>query len=352
VRVSVVLVSGAAGVVGRRLLVVLAESPDVDLVVALDRRAIPLDHPKVATHTVHLAKGEGLPALDAADVLVHLAFGSDDMGGRTARHANVAATRRLLQLATDAGVRHVVLLSSAMVYGAWPNNPVPITEDAPLRPNPEFTDAVQRAQVEQLLDDWRSAGADRTVCVLRPCTYLSEDDAPALAHAVAAGAGVLAPVSDPAMQFLHLDDVVAAVDLARTARLDAVFNVAPDGWVDGSTVRALAGRPARLRLPSPVLRAVTALRWRFQRGPIPPGLLPYLSHPWLVANDRLKAAGWKPTVTNEQAYVAGTETKWWQILSPQRRQELALGVSGALLIGLVATTVVVVRRLVRRRRTA
>ena len=47
-----------------------------------------------------------------------------------------------------------------------------------------------------------------------------------------------------------------------------------------------------------------------------------------MANDRLKAEGWQPTVTNEQAYVAGTETRWWQLLTPKRRQELALGGAG------------------------
>ena len=70
---------------------------------------------------------------------------------------------------------------------------------------------------------------------------------------------------------------------------------------------------------------VNSLRWRFQRGPIPPGLRSYTRSPWLVANDRLKAHGWRPTVTNEQAYVEGTEAKWWTMVSPKRRQEMTLG---------------------------
>jgi predicted metalloprotease with PDZ domain len=50
-----------------------------------------------------------------------------------------------------------------------------------------------------------------------------------------------------------------------------------------------------------------------------------------VANDRLKAEGWRPTVTNEQAYVEGTEGKWWTMVTPKRRQELSLGGLGVLL---------------------
>jgi hypothetical protein len=55
-----------------------------------------------------------------------------------------------------------------------------------------------------------------------------------------------------------------------------------------------------------------------------------------VANDRLKAEGWAPTVTNEQAYVEGTEAKWWTMISPKRRQEVTLGGLGALLAGIGA----------------
>ena len=49
------------------------------------------------------------------------------------------------------------------------------------------------------------------------------------------------------------------------------------------------------------------------------------AHPWIVANDKLRAEGWAPTVTNEQAYVEGTEAKWWTMVTPKRRQEIALG---------------------------
>ena len=70
---------------------------------------------------------------------------------------------------------------------------------------------------------------------------------------------------------------------------------------------------------------VGLLRWRFQRGPIPPGLGPYTKEPWVVSNGRLRRHGWTPTVTNEQAYVEATEAPWWTTISPKRRQEITLG---------------------------
>jgi nucleoside-diphosphate-sugar epimerase len=150
---------------------------------------------------------------------------------------------------------------------------------------------------------------------------------------------------------LHIDDLASAVLLAAEQRLDGVYNVAPDGWVAGERVRALAGAVPRLKLPERISELIGNLRWRFERGPIPPGLRGYTRWPWLVANDRLKAEGWAPAVTNEQAYVEGTESKWWTMISPKRRQEIALGALGA---GLLTIAVVIWRavRRARRRRAA
>jgi hypothetical protein len=75
----------------------------------------------------------------------------------------------------------------------------------------------------------------------------------------------------------------------------------------------------------------------------------YTRSPWLVANDRLRAEGWAPTVTNEQAYVEGTEERWWTMITPKRRQEMALGAMVALGSAAVLGAVWLTRRARRRR---
>jgi hypothetical protein len=121
--------------------------------------------------------------------------------------------------------------------------------------------------------------------------------------------------------------------------------------VAGERVRALSGERPRLPLPERLAELLAGLRWRFQRGPIPPGLRPYTLEPWVVSNGRLRAAGWQPTVTNEQTYVEGTEAPWWTTVTPKRRQELALGagVVGSAIVALLALATVRAR-LSRRRR--
>ncbi len=345
------VVIGAAGLLGRRVVARLATGPVP--VVAADLVPPRATGPAVTARTVDVA-GDPQEALDAlvagAGCVVHLAFSdATEVDEVAAARVNLDGTRRVLAAAGRAGVPHLVVLSSATVYGAWPTNPVPLTEDAPLHPNPEFTYAVHKAQVEGMVAAWARGAPGRTAAVLRPTVALAEDGSSWLARALAEAARLPVGGDDPPAQFVHLDDLAAAVELAVTARLDGPFNVAPDGWIPGDAVRPLAGLPPRPRLPMRVAAPLAEWSWALRRGPIPPGLLAYTQYPWVVANDRLRAAGWVPANTNEEAFVAGTEGSWWTSISPKRKQELALAVSGLSAAAAVAGAAIGVRALRRRR---
>lgn len=288
---------------------------------------------------------------DTADVVVDLGTSDYDRRAEQRESASGFVTSSLAA-ADHFGADQIVFVSSALVYGAAPNNPRPLTEDAVLRPDVEFVFARQLASAEELVDQWRRARTGRSTCILRPALALAAGENSRLAGALVSGLGRRVAEADPPSQFLHLDDLARAIVLAVRSRLDGVFNVAPDGWVPGERVRALSGERPRLPLPDRVSEVTALLRWRFQRGPLPPGLRSYTREPWIVSNGRLRAEGWEPTITNEQAYVEATEAPWWTMVSPKRRQELTLGLSvlGAVLVGITASTVG--KRLLRRRRGA
>ncbi len=283
----------------------------------------------VLNETVHPASGSGsasghLPGV--ADVIIDL--GTSDYDRRAERRESASEFITSSLAAADRfSAEQIVFVSSALVYGAAPNNPKPLTEDAVLRPDVEFVFARQLASAEELVDEWRRARPGRAASVLRPAISLAEGDSSRLASALVSGLGRRVAQADPPSQFLHLDDLASAIVLAVRRRLDGVFNVAPDGWVPGERVRALSGERPRFPLPERVSEVVASLRWRLQRGPLPPGLASYTRDPWIVSNGRLRAFGWEPTITNEQAYVEATEAPWWTMVSPKRRQELTLGAS-------------------------
>ena len=348
---SNIVLTGAAGALGRRVAARLETAPDVARVVAIDLVEPDVIPTRMSFRAADLATGELKPLLEDADTVIHLAFGAgpelDDDG--TAR-ANIEGTRRLLDAAGAVGVRHVVLLSSATVYGAWPANPVPLTEEAAIRPNPGAGYPVQKAEIERLGAEWAADHPGTTVTVLRPAVAVAEGERSWLARSLGLAAGLRAGDDDPPLQLLHLDDLADAIEVARRERLDGPFNVAPDGWLSGEQARALAGAPPFVRVPEKVATGAAGLLWRWKVGRMPPGLVPYTMHPWVVANDRLKAAGWSPAHSNEETYVDATEGTPWSRLSPKRRQELALGGATVATAGTVFAAVALVRGLRRRRR--
>jgi len=324
-----VVVRGADGVLGRAVVRLLADRPEIVL--------CPESYDQGPSGERDISDHEE-PVRRQIDVVIELGSGDHDSRARRRESVTLPASE-LVAAAERTGARHLVFLSSAMVYGASPSNPIPLTEEAVLRPDPEFVFARQMASAEQLVEQWRLEDPTRSATVLRPVVIMSAQDSSGLAQALASGSASRFGEEDPGSQFVHLEDVASAVVHATVHRLNGVFNVAPDGWIPSARVRALTGERMSLPLPSQVAEVVGALRWRFQRGPIPPGLRSYIVYPWIVANDRLRSTGWTPTVTNEQAYVEGTEARWWTMVSPQRRQELALAGLGLIVLNLLVTAV-------------
>jgi nucleoside-diphosphate-sugar epimerase len=317
-----VVISGATGRTGRRLVALLRGDAGVDRVTTVDASA-PVAELKAA--------------LTEADVLVHLG------------HATAIAGA--LEAASSSPVSTVVYRSSASVYGAWSDNRLPLTEDVALRPNPGFNFAIEHAEAERLVADWAEDHPSVRVAVLRPAPVVAPGGESWESNTLGRPSSLRRSESLPPVQFLHVDDAASA--FAHALRSDEVvgtYNVAPDGFVTGETARALATN-GRLTLPLPDRIAASAERWawRFGWGGAPAPAVPYLVHPWVAANDRLKATGWRPVHTNEEALVAARKGSWWRELSPNRRQELALSVSGALGLAVAGGIVVAVRRGRRRR---
>ena len=338
-----VVVTGSTGAVGRRACARLAgEGHEV---IGLDRRSSVPPAPGVEIRTVDLAVADLRALLEGVDTVVHLASGvrardTDADPG----HGTLVVMERLLSAAGDAGVAHLVVRSSAMVYGAWPDNPVPLTEDAPVRPCPGFLFAVHRADLERLAEGWAAGSSVRVVTMLRPAVTVAEERPGGLALILAAASAVRSDEGDPIGQFLHSDDLADAVVCAVRERVDGPLNVAPDGWISAVVMAELGGPTPRLRLPANVVATLARIRWGLGFTAAPPGVLPYTVHPWVVSNDRLRALGWEPAHTNEEAYVAGHEPRTFDSLDAGSRQRISLGVAGGLVLTTLAGLVWLFRR--------
>jgi UDP-glucose 4-epimerase len=320
---------------------VLAAHPDVERVLGLDVRE-PERRPRAVEFArVDIAGTELKPLLEGIDVVVHLAGVVDPVPdvGLMAR-VNVEGTRHVLDAAASVGARRIVRISSATVYGAWANNPVPLREDAALRPNPDFSPAVQGAEVERLLAEWRGEHPEVTITTLRSAPVVGPGAERLPARIILGRPPLRVRGSAMPVQVVHVDDLVSALALAATQDLPGVFNVAADGWLDADAVRDLLPGSRAPALPAQAMERMLARTWELGVGDVPPGVVPYLTHPWVIANDKLKAAGWAPVHDNTDAIREAVAA-----LPPRdRRPAVVAGAGGALVL---AGAVFVVRR--RRR---
>jgi nucleoside-diphosphate-sugar epimerase len=334
--------TGVSSRLGQRVLARLQQDPGVEEVIGLDHRPPVTGSPKLRFHLADLAVDDLKPIFEDGDVLIHADWPiGTPRRAEAAEQQAVERTRRVLEAAGGAGVEQIVHVSSATVYGAYANNRVPLTEDGALRPNPGAGFAAAHAEVERLLADWRAQHPSARVVVLRAAVTLSPGGPPDWITLA------LAPGARP-VQYLAVDDLASAIVTALHAGGDGIYNVAPDGFVKEDMAADLVGG-RRLPLPDAVVARLARLLYAIGLSTAVPVYAPYREHPWIIANDRLKALGWKAESTNEEAVVASGVGSWWGRQSAKRRQAVVLGSSAAVVVGAAVGVVALVRRRRRRR---
>ncbi|MEW6058777.1 MAG: SDR family oxidoreductase [Actinomycetota bacterium] len=308
------VITGGSGYIGSRLVDRLSEREDTERIVICDVRPPASFRPKAEYQELDVrdaARAREILERERPDALVHLAFILNPMRDeRTMYDIDVNGTHNVLEAASATGVEHVLVTSSTTAYGAFPDNPVPLTEDDPVRGVADFEYARDKTESDRLCQLWALRHPDRTMTILRPCivfgpnvdNYISRSwtDAPFLPDV----GGMDTPV-----QFVHEDDVVEALVGLLAGRHGGAFNVTGDGTVTWRETAEIAGVKVR-RLPLPVARRIGAFMWRVGQSEAPPGNLHFLLHPWVASNEKLKQTlGWNPRYTSREAFVETMRAK-------------------------------------------
>ncbi|MFD3540018.1 SDR family oxidoreductase [Streptomyces sp. NPDC058662] len=345
----VIAVTGAASGVGAALVGRLAASDEVKQVVAIDERRG--ECAAAQWHVLDVRDPAIAEKLRGADVVVHLALDLDletDPAARTAY--NVRGTQTVLTAAAAAGVHRVVLCTSAMVYGALPDNDIPLSEDSELRATAEATGVGDLLEIERLGRRAPRAHPGLNVTVVRPAVLVGGTDT-ALTRYFESPRLLVVAGSRPMWQFCHVDDLVTALEYAALEKVEGELAVGCEGWLEQEEVEELSGI-RRMELPSAVALGAAARLHRIGLTPSPAGDLAYTMHPWVVSVSGLHAAGWRPRWTNEEVLaellqeVAGRHTVAGRRLG-RKDAATAAGAAGATVALLGAAAAV---RRARRRR--
>jgi len=220
---------------------------------------------------------------EQADAIFHGAFRWRVRRSEEVFESNVMGTMELMGAAALAGVKKVVIPSSAFVYGAHPNNPYFLTEDNDFLGSAHDAYVRELRDIETFLDGFRRQRPEMTITVLRFVNILGQNYPSPLARYLALPVIPTLMGYDPLMQVIHFDDALRAVQQALIETHPGVYNVAASPPLPLMKIIRITGAHS-----IPVLHPIAytghslkgmAFKKSRERLPI---YWDYLRYPWIV----------------------------------------------------------------------
>jgi UDP-glucose 4-epimerase len=308
-----VAITGVSGYLGGLLLRQLAAEPTIDAILGLDLVPPAQLSPKLTFQIADVRTAPFDELLRGVDVLFHLAFivqPPPRLKPAEVDEINIGGSRRVFEGAAAAGVRKIIHASSVAAYGAHADNPTPLTEDSPLRPNENWYYSRTKGAVERFLDEFQPQHPDVVIVRFRPSIFLG----PTVNNSIGQLFETRVLVTfDPKlkMDLCWDEDIADAFCLALRYDRSDVFNLtggAPISMIEaGAIVGKRVWRVSR-KWVLPLVRAAVALRLQ------PRGSLEWLetgtADAVLVSAQRARERlGWQPRFDSAGALRKFVESK-------------------------------------------
>ncbi|HEV7173394.1 NAD-dependent epimerase/dehydratase family protein [Pedococcus sp.] len=267
------------------------------------------------------------------------------LGARPRRERNLRRAQTVVTAAAAAGVRHLVVVTGAQVYGAEPHNPVPLPEDAPLRAPSGDGQVGDLMDVEQLVAVAQEVHPGLRLTVVRPAALVGDGiDTVTTRHFEAPR---LLTVRDgrSAWQFCHLEDLASAVAVVLARGLGPVVTVGSEGFLGQEDLERLTGM-RRVELSMGAALGTADRLHRVGMLPAPASDLAFVAFPWVVSSRTLRDQGWVPTYDNETCLgVLLDAIRGSHAVAARRldRKDAALGAASAA-VALVGTAAIMRQR--------
>jgi UDP-glucose 4-epimerase len=299
------VITGGSGYIGSRLVELLSARDDTERILITDIRppAVPWPKTSYVEMDVRNRSMHALLAAEEPDALVHLAFILNPIHDEATMYdIDVNGTQNVLDAASGAGIEHLLVASSTTAYGAFPDNPVPLTEEHPVRGMPNYEYARDKTEIDRMCQLWAAKHPKRLMTIFRPCIVFGPNvDNYIVRFWVNAPFIPLIDGVDMDFQYVHEDDVVEAVSRMLLERKAGIFNLTGDGAVKLSEGAALLGLNTR-KVPYRHYRWLASAMWRLHvpRAEAPPGQLDFSRYPWVASNEKAKAElDWQPRSSRE-----------------------------------------------------
>ena len=295
-----VLVTGISGNLGRTVAKLLHTQARV---VGIDRRPF-VGRPKDVEHVqvdLRKRKAEDVFKTTQVSAIIHLGIMHDPRMSAEDHHSfNVLGTTRVLECAARFGVKKVVLLSSASVYGPSPDNSSFLTEDAPLMAASRFLSVHDLIEVDMLGTGFFWRHPEIETVVLRPVHIVGPTIKNAPSNFLRLERPWMLAGFDPMVQLIHVEDAARALVEALRPGKKGIYNVVGPGEVPLSTVLRELGRRPRV-MPHFVARPLLSRLFRYRVAEYPPEELDHIQFLCMVDGRRwADETGWQPRFTMQK----------------------------------------------------
>jgi nucleoside-diphosphate-sugar epimerase len=267
------------------------------------------------------------------------------LGARARRERNLRRAQTVITAAAAAGVRHLVVVTGAQVYGAEPANPVPLSEDAPLLAPSEEGQVGDLMDVEQLIAVARDVHPGLRITAVRPAALVGDLVDTVTTRHFEAPRLLTVRGGRPAWQFCHVDDLGSAVAVVVARQLGPVVTVGAEGHLDQEDLERLTGM-RRVELSMGAALGTADRLHRVGVLPAPASDLAFVAFPWAVSSRTLREQGWVPVYDNETCLGVLLDTiRGSHAVAARRldRKDAALGAASAA-VALVGTAAIMRRR--------
>lgn len=291
---QVVVVTGLSGNLGRTLTKLLHRT---ERIVGLDRRPFPGAPKDVELFQLDLRKKKAEDVFRIHDVkaVIHMGIMHDPRMSSEEHHSfNVVGTTRVLDAVAKHGVKKVVVLSSANVYGPSPDNSNFLSEDAPLMAASRFSGVRDLIEVDMLAHGFFWRHPDIETVILRPVHIVGPSIRNAPSNYLRLKHPWVLAGFDPMLQLIHQEDAARAMVEALRPGLRGVYNVVGPGEVPLSAVLRELGR-APIPVPHVLARPLLGTLFRYRLANFPPPELDHIQFLCIVDGSRWTAdVGWVP----------------------------------------------------------
>jgi UDP-glucose 4-epimerase len=245
----VVLITGVSGYWGGQVAAKLAGHPDWH-VIGFDTEP-PAEEIKGLDFIQADIRNPMFPELlkeERVDTVAHLVFQENLAPSEASFDLNVMGTMKVLGACAEAGVRKVILKSSALVYGARPMNSAFLREDAPLQGSRSYGYVRDLVEIEAFCNGFRGQNPDLVLTILRFANIVGPKVRTPFTKFLKEEEAIVLLGFDPMMQVIHEADVVGALDYAVREDLPGIYNVAAEVPMPLWRILGLAGK-----MPIPVV---------------------------------------------------------------------------------------------------